>query len=75
MSVFIRFGGKDSGASARRFITAEIERLIDMLDALDGDPDAEDGGDAEPSLGWTHTMAWGTTDDWEGADAVVSAEI
>ena len=30
----------------------EIERLIDFLDALGGDPDLEDGADAEPTLGW-----------------------
>ena len=27
-----------------------VDRLIAILDRLDGDPDAEDGGDAEPSL-------------------------
>lgn len=27
------------------------ERLIAILDQMDGDPDREDGGDAEPSLG------------------------
>ena len=27
------------------------ERLLAILDALDGDADQEDGGDAEPSLG------------------------
>jgi len=27
------------------------ERLIVLLDAMDGNPDDEDGGDAEPSLG------------------------
>lgn len=33
-------------------IATTIERLIDMLDALDMDPDLEDGGDDEPWLGW-----------------------
>ena len=34
----------------RQHVEAEIERLIAFLDALDGDCDLEDGGDAEPSL-------------------------
>ena len=42
-------------AAARHVIEAETERLIHLLDALDGDPDRE------PSLGWTRTMAWGGT--------------
>lgn len=29
-----------------------IERMLRILDRLDHDPDLEDGGDAEPSLGW-----------------------
>jgi hypothetical protein len=45
----------------RREAAAEIERLIVFLDALGGDPDLEDGNDAEaepeePSLGWTTTF-------------------
>lgn len=28
-----------------------VERLLAILDALDGEPDLEDGMDAEPSLG------------------------
>ena len=35
----------------------EIERLIDFLDALGGDPDLEDGADAEPTLGWPSATA------------------
>lgn len=44
--------------SARQVVENEIDRLIMLLDALDGDADfepdsdAEEGGDAEPSLGW-----------------------
>jgi hypothetical protein len=34
----------------RRRIEAQIERLIDLLDRLDGDESLEDGGDFEPSL-------------------------
>lgn len=37
----------------RQKIEAEIERLIGLLDAWDGDPDLEDGADDEPSLGST----------------------
>ena len=45
----------------RREAAAEIERPIAFLDALGGDPDLEDGNDAEedihePSLGWTTTI-------------------
>jgi len=36
---------------SRQEIEDEIERLIDMLDDFDGDPELEDGGDAEPSFG------------------------
>ncbi len=36
---------------ARQLIGAEVERLIAYLDALDGDPDLEETGDLEPSLG------------------------
>lgn len=35
----------------RAAIGISIERLIDLLDAMGDDPDAEDGGDLEPSLG------------------------
>lgn len=45
-------------------IADEIQRLVDILDRLDGD------ADCEPSLGWTHTMATGSTADVEDAFAV-----
>lgn len=35
----------------RAAIETEIERLVDLLDVADGDPDLEDDGDMEPSLG------------------------
>lgn len=38
--------------SDRVSIATTIERLIDMLDAMEQDPDLEAGGDDEPSLGW-----------------------
>lgn len=38
-------------------IATTIERLIDMLDALDDDPDMEDDGDAETWLGWPEHFA------------------
>ena len=34
-------------------IGAALDRAIATLDALDGDADLEDGGDTEPSLGWS----------------------
>lgn len=34
----------------RRRLTDLIDRLIGMLDDIDGEPDLEDGGDVEPSL-------------------------
>ncbi|GLR54327.1 hypothetical protein KYK30_32110 [Shinella yambaruensis] len=36
----------------RAAIATSIERLIDLLDALEDDPDVEDGGDLEPTHGW-----------------------
>lgn len=35
----------------RAKIAATAQSLIDILDWIDGDPDLEDGGDYEPSLG------------------------
>ena len=37
--------------SFRAALGDQIERMIDMLDALDGDTDLEETGDLEPSLG------------------------
>jgi hypothetical protein len=37
-------------AVSRHRLEAYIENLINMLDALDGDPDLEEGGDLEPYL-------------------------
>ena len=37
--------------SARRLVEEAIELLLLACDEMDGDPDEEDGGDAEPSLG------------------------
>jgi hypothetical protein len=36
----------------RAGIATTIERLINMLDDIDGDETLEDGGDLEPNLGW-----------------------
>ena len=36
------------GIKDRAGVELFIERLIAMLDAIDGDPDLEDGNDAEP---------------------------
>ncbi|WP_427026577.1 hypothetical protein ACP4J4_20380 (plasmid) [Aureimonas ureilytica] len=51
----------------RRQIEATIEALIDVLDAADGSPDMEPDADAEPSLGWSLSMALGTADDQEAS--------
>ena len=45
--------------TVRERIEARIDGLIDMLDALDGDPDLEDNADAEPSLGQPPVMIGG----------------
>lgn len=37
----------------RLTLATTIERLINLLDDLAPDTDLEDGGDAEPWLGWT----------------------
>lgn len=37
----------------RHILEGLIEAAIDALDQIDGDLDAEDGADAEPSFGWT----------------------
>jgi len=52
----------------RREAAAEIERLIALLDVLDADPDLEEPGDAEPSLGWTSTGYLGGDSDCEDQD-------
>jgi hypothetical protein len=61
--------------SLRNSITNEIERLIAVLDLLDGDPDFEPhqdfepSGDEEPWLGWSTLpnggVLFGATDDLE----------
>ncbi len=35
----------------RKRLEARIEELIELLNILDGDPDLEDNGDSEPSIG------------------------
>lgn len=37
----------------RKRIEQVIEHLVSILDQFDGDENLEDGGDDEPSLGWT----------------------
>jgi hypothetical protein len=36
----------------RKLLENTIERLVELLDQIDPDPDLEDNGDREPSLGW-----------------------
>ncbi|MBY3590636.1 hypothetical protein HJA87_12180 [Rhizobium bangladeshense] len=40
-------------ALQREIVEACIEQLIALLDLFDGDPDLEDNGDLEPSIGST----------------------
>ena len=53
-------------AGIREQAAMEIERLINFLDATEGDPDLEDNGDREPSLGGVaHWTDAGPQDDLE----------
>ena len=54
----------------RPVLESEIERLIDMLDRLDDDPDLESTGDDEPWLGapaGIHGNGHGTN--WQGINS------
>ncbi len=45
--------------SMRLRIETTVENLLALLDEIEGDENLEDGGDAEPSLGWTrHGAGW-----------------
>mgnify|MGYP001605799050 CR=1 FL=1 len=58
----------------RRSVEDAIEGLLAVLDQLDGDPDLEDDGNAEPTLGWpqqfgiAQVIAAGRQDDGELED-------
>lgn len=68
-AVFVTVNAKD-----RASIATTIERLINMLDDLDDDPDLEPSADAEPGLGWPENRvcqsekACGADDDREADD-------
>jgi hypothetical protein len=49
----------------RKEAAAEIERLLEFMDASDIDPDLEETADDEPSLGWPATGHCGGVDDLE----------
>ena len=49
----------------RTAVEDEIERLLALLDRLDGDPDAEPDGADEPYLGWSTGMGLGDRHDLE----------
>jgi len=58
--------GADGLRSLRQMVEAELDRLIGLLDEIDGDPDLEANGDeAEPWLGWTRSGSFGDTEDRE----------
>ena len=46
-----------------------VDRIVLLLDQADGDPDSEDGGDAEPSLatpvGGVSQVIWAAGTDWD----------
>ncbi|MCX5513737.1 hypothetical protein C3941_13665 [Kaistia algarum] len=59
-------GGVAALATLRREAEAEMDRLISLLDEIDGDPDLEANGDeSEPSLGWCPSGGHGDTEDRE----------
>lgn len=43
---------------SRRQVEARIDELIALLDAIDDDPDLEDGDDAEPDQDGEPTLGW-----------------
>lgn len=49
----------------RAGIAYTVERLINLLDDMDGDENLEHGADAEPWLGWTAVGNLGVKDDRE----------
>lgn len=49
-------------ARLHRRLSLLIDRLIVMLDDLDGDPDLEPDGSDEPSLGFSETRAFDNQD-------------
>ena len=55
---------------SRPIVEAEIERLIDLLDTLDPDPDLESTGDEEPWLGAPDAR----TGSWFGPNVVCSGD-
>lgn len=60
----------------RRAIEDEIERLLSMLDAMDGDCDMEETGDDEPWIGGPLYMRNGTVGhDLEGDDSDCEPEL
>lgn len=64
----------------RRSVEDAIEGLLAVLDQLDGDPDLEDDGSAEPTLGWpqqfgsAQIITAGRQDDGELEDGSDSEE-
>ena len=68
---------QDLIAARRQDLENKIEELIALLDLIDGDPDLEDNGDAEPSIGSTpivigneiaHDLEWAQADEHGIAD-------
>ena len=66
---------------SREQVESQIAALIDLLDTLDPDPDLEsdcddeDGGDAEPSLGWRGPSGYlGESTNQDGAEFHLNAD-
>ena len=58
-----------SAAKQRKLVETAIERPIDLLDAIEPDPDLEDNADGEPSLGWPiPDQRWGNCTGDNGGD-------
>ena len=47
-----------SAAKQRKLVETAIERLVDLLDAIELDADLEDNADAEPDADGEPTMGW-----------------
>ena len=47
-----------SAAKQRMLVETAIERLVDLLDAIELDADLEDNADAEPDADGEPTMGW-----------------
>ncbi len=59
----------------RSTAAAEVERLLDLLDRLDGDPDLEPDGDDEPTLALTGVAMLNPFDPVNGMDGEIEPTL